>query len=230
MISIVNTDIPEEAKRILHMYGDVINISSNGITYDAVSGHPDVFLCEIATGEFVVAPNTPNDILKNMEGNSITISQGIKNVGYKYPQSAHYNAVVTENFIIHNLDITDEKVRDFCISKDHIHVNQGYTRCNLLALKNDNFITSDKGIFDSLKSKGLNCLYVKPEGIVLPGYDNGFIGGTAGIYNNTVYFIGNLDFFASGNSIRTFLVETGYNIIELYNGPLYDGGSILFVK
>jgi hypothetical protein len=42
-----------------------------------------------------------------------------------------------------------------CEGLTPIHVNQGYTRCNLLALNENLFITSDKGICNSLLDHGL---------------------------------------------------------------------------
>lgn len=71
-------------------------------------------------------------------------------------------------------------------------------------------------------------MYVNPEGIQLPGFDHGFVGGAAGIYKDQVFFIGNLDYFSEGEKFRHFL--SGYEIIELYDGPLFDGGSILFLE
>ena len=49
-----------------------------------------------------------------------------------------------------------------------------------------------------------------------------------GVHGNMVFIIGSLDHHHEGNSIRSFLENLKYEIIELYDGPLYDGGSILF--
>lgn len=148
-------------------------------------------------------------------------------VGKKYPHTAHYNAVVTDTFLIHNPKYTEPTILSECSSLELIEVKQAYTRCNVLALPNDRFITSDKGIEKALQRKGLEVLYTDPKGILLPGFKNGFFGGACGIYNQQVFFIGKLDHFPEGENVRDFL--EGYEIIELYDGPLFDGGSILFL-
>jgi hypothetical protein len=43
-----------------------------------------------------------------------------------------------------------------------------------------------------------------------------------------VFFIGNLSHFPEGEKVRQFL--SSYEIIELYDGPLVDGGSLIFIS
>lgn len=43
--------MPLPAKETLRTFGDVFELSTRGITYDTISGHPDVFICQaISTG------------------------------------------------------------------------------------------------------------------------------------------------------------------------------------
>jgi len=112
--------------------------------------------------------------------------------------------------------------------KTAIHVNQAYTRCNLLPLKNNNFITSDKGIYSALTAYNLNVLYVNPKSILLPGFKNGFFGGACGTYKDQFFVIGSLASFMESEKVRILLHDLGYQIVELYDGQLYDGGSLVF--
>jgi hypothetical protein len=98
-----------------------------------------------------------------------------------------------------------------------------------LALKENNFITSDEGIYKTLISHGLKTLLVSTNNIILPNHRYGLFGGTCGIHEDKVFFIGSLANYKDGNKVRNFLESLGYCIIELYNGDLFDGGTILFL-
>jgi hypothetical protein len=76
-------------------------------------------------------------------------------------------------------------------------------------------------------NEGLECLYVSPGDILLPGFEHGFFGGTCGLFENKLLLLGSLRYFNDGEKIRQFLAKTKMEIIELYDGPLVDGGSIL---
>ncbi|MCF8386230.1 MAG: hypothetical protein K9G47_00005, partial [Bacteroidales bacterium] len=65
--------------------------------------------------------------------------------------------------------------------------------------------------------------------IILPGQKHGFLGGCCGVWKDSLFIIGNLDHFSEGEKIRKFVSEAGFRIIELYDGPLFDGGNVLFV-
>lgn len=230
MIVIANNAIPEKALTNLEKIAKVIRFSSSDITYDAVSGHPDVFLCKLPDGDIIHARNLPSGFLEILKNDNLKITQGKLDVGLKYPQSAHYNAVITKDIVLHNLNYTDPEILTHNNTKKHIHVNQAYTRCNVLPLSNDSFITSDKGIHKVLIKNNLNSMFVDPDGITLPGFEYGFIGGTAGVFKNTVYFIGSLDYYNEGPKIKSFIEDLNYEIVQLNKGPLFDGGSLIFTE
>ncbi|MCF8231691.1 MAG: hypothetical protein K9J27_05820 [Bacteroidales bacterium] len=72
-------------------------------------------------------------------------------------------------------------------------------------------------------------MFVSPENIFLKNYSHGFIGGTAGVFGDHVYFAGSLTYSPEGNKIASFLNKLNYKIVELYDGPLIDGGGIFFL-
>ncbi|MFZ4740233.1 MAG: DUF6873 family GME fold protein [Bacteroidales bacterium] len=229
MYIIIDYKIPNEAKINLAEYGQLIEFKTEGITYDAISSHPDIFCCQ-TSDKFIVAPNTPTYLIDFFQTNKIEHTIGKKEVGIKYPQSSHYNAVVTDRFLIHNLKQTDEKIVESCSFKTILSVNQGYTRCNLISLGQNNFITSDKGIYNQLQTQhDIKIKYVNPDKILLPDVNNGFFGGCCGISRDKFFIIGNLKYFVDSLSIKEFATSLGLKIVELYDGPLYDGGSILFI-
>lgn len=245
MLIITNKRIPEEAKQTLAGYGEVLEFATHDITYDAISGHPDIFFCQTPSG-LIVAPNTPAEFLRQLESRNIPYTPGEKPVGSKYPDTARYNAVVTNKYLIHNASVTDPSIINATLTfipspfsllpspssllPTPYSIRQAYTRCNLIALGDDHFITSDRGIEKALKSCNLEVLYVSPRGIMLPGFPNGFFGGCCGVWEDKLFITGSLNHYAEGEKVRQFGQKAGFQVIELYNGPLFDGGGILFIN
>lgn len=228
MLIIADKKIPEDAKRNLQNYGELILLETNGITEESISGHPDIFFFN-SPDKLIITPNLPESYKILLRKKNISFKAGKQRVEESYPIAACYNAVVTENFLIHRIDISDMEILDSARHLNHIQVRQGFTRCSLLPLRDNNFITSDKGIYDKLVQQRMQVLQVNPHQILLPGHSNGFFGGACGIYNDCVFFLGSLTQFSDGKIVKMFLEKLGYNIIELCDGPLFDGGSVLFI-
>ena len=228
MLIIADRKIPDEAKYNLQKYGKLVLLETTGITEESISGHPDIFFCK-TKNKLIVAPNIPEKFKTILTEKNILFTEGKYNVGLKYPDAAHYNAVITENYLIHRTDITEKEILNECRNLSNIRVTQGFTRCSLLALKENNFITSDEGICKSLISTESKTLLVSTDNIILPGHHYGLFGGTCGIHDDKIFFIGSLSKYKNGDIVKEFLESLGYCIVELYNGNLFDGGSILFL-
>ncbi len=140
---IADARMPEEAKKNLKKLGDVLFLNPTDITYKSISAHPDIFFFQTKDG-LIYAPNAPKRIVKELKKRKIKLTEGKKEVGKKYPETVPYNAVGIGNTLIHNLKHTDPTI--LSLYENHIHVNQGYTRCNLVALNENAFITSDEAI------------------------------------------------------------------------------------
>ncbi len=136
---IADSRMPEEAKKNLKKLGDVLFLNPTDITYKSISAHPDIFFFQTKDG-LIYAPNAPKRIIKELKKRKIKLTEGTKEVGKKYPETVPYNAVGIGDTLIHNLKHTDSTI--LSLYENHIHVNQGYTRCNLVALKEGVFITS----------------------------------------------------------------------------------------
>ncbi len=227
MLIIGDARLPVEAIKNLSAFGTFVPFATCGITYEAVSGHPDLFFCQ-QQQQVVVAPNMPEQYMKILQNHGLSFVKGKLPVGKLYPQTSRYNAVVTSNFLIHNAKHTDPLLKETFVKKEFIHVNQGYTRCNLLVLNDDLFITSDNGIFRQLKKQHLDVYYFSPDDILLPGFEHGFLGGCLGVYENLVFVTGSLSRFQEGKKLCKLLESRHYKIVELYDGPLFDGGSLFF--
>jgi hypothetical protein len=228
MLIIVDQRIPEEARENLASYGQVLGLQTGGIVYDAISGHPDIFMC-LVPGGVVVADGLPISISSVIAGLAgVHVIHGNRAPGNKYPLSAAYNAVVDGSRAIYNPRVTDTAIQQCCRQLDIIPVKQGYTRCNLAALGGDVFITSDQGIQRSLIRRGLKSFYTDPQGIVLPGLANGFFGGACGVSDKKLFINGSLRRYNAHRVVEEAAKAAGLDIVELCDGPLYDGGGIFF--
>ena len=101
----------------------------------AVTSHPDLFLCKMG-----------------VEADAPLIRAPKGSVGSAYPENAAYCAACLDKYLIHNLKITApeilEKARQ--MGKTPVHVEQGYTRCNLVVVDGRSVITADEGICRTL--------------------------------------------------------------------------------
>jgi hypothetical protein len=250
MLIIIDHKISLKAKEILASYGELMELKTEGITYPAISGHPDIFFCQ-SPEKLIVAPNLPNHYFEQLKRHNINYITGELPVGPEYPSSSRYNAVATSKYLIHNFRHTDFMITRTLEDLHPIHVDQGYCRCNLLPLKDDHFITSDAGIYkfhppaggpnskfqisktdphSTFNFQPSTFLYVSPEDITLEGFPNGFFGGCCGVWEDKVFINGSLELYPEGEKVREFLADLGYEIVELGEGKLMDVGSILFFE
>ena len=242
-IIIADSRMPEEAKKNLKRLGNVLFINPTSVTYNSISSHPDIFFFQ-KDDALIYAPNAPKRIIKELKKRKIKLIEGKKEVGKKYPETVPYNAVGIGNLLIHNLKHTDETI--LSSYENHINVNQGYTRCNLLALNENAFITSDVGIFNAVNSQQTtdnslypheslvetygrtSVLYIDPKQIKLEGQKNGFFPGCCGVWRNNLIVCGSTKNLKEKAELDKFLKDNNFNLIELYDGDLIDVGSVFF--
>lgn len=110
-----------------------------------------------------------------------------------------------------------------------IYTRQGYTACSALAVGNG-VMTADSGIKKAAEAAGLAVLEITQGGILLPGYDYGFIGGTCGVCpeRGEVWFAGDPLTHPNGAEITDFIEHHGYRAVPLADGPLFDCGGMFF--
>jgi hypothetical protein len=221
--------MPAAAKARLADYGEIVEFASRGITYDAISGHPDIFFCPTPAG-LIIAPNLPEKYFSLLDKHNINYTVGQMLVGSEYPDSARYNSLVTGNLIIQNPAISDPTIARLNPGLEIIKVKQGYVRCNLVGMPDNLFITSDRGIQKSLIQQSQEVLYVNPSCIKLDGFENGFIGGACGIFEDKLFICGSLRHIIERAQIEAFAARSGVQIVELYEGMPVDVGTIMFLQ
>ena len=214
---IASSMMPAEAKETLSKMGSVTWLEPSDLAYPSISSHPDIFF-----------------FCKDERHCESVICAPDNSIGNKYPDTCRFNAVGVGNILIHNLKYTDKKIldlyRNLSTKSVQINVNQGYTRCNLLALNETNYITSDLGVKRVLEEHNFNVFYVDPHQITLPGQKYGFFPGCCGLVDDNLVVCGSISRLKECKELRKFVRRNGVKIIELYNGELIDVGSIFFVR
>lgn len=228
MLFIIDSRLPSSVKQGLSRYGPLLELKTEGITYEAISGHPDIFIFQ-ARDRLITAPNLPDYFTSELKNLNIPFEKGHRPVGPAYPQTAGYNASVNGSVFIHRLDITDPAVLDSVSDYEKINVSQGYSRCNIIPLPNAGFITSDQGIHQELLNKGFKSKLYTGDAIILKGFPKGFIGGTCGTDGSRLYITGSLHALDNGDQLSEFIIHSGLELIELTRNTPIDCGCILTV-
>lgn len=199
--------------------------------YDAIDGHPDIQLNVLknkGNPNIIVQKNISNNFKELLKSNNIEYIVSKNSLSNTYPNDIILNSLILENYFIHNLKFTDENLLKAQNLKTKINVSQGYTKCSILPVKDKALITSDKGIFETLKDYNFHILLLPPGDILLPSLNYGFIGGTGGmISDDKMAFFGDLDCYNWGEEVKKFLYKYDVSPIALKKGKLIDRGSLL---
>ena len=229
MYAIIDKRTPLEVKKNLEKYTDAIfEFSSEGITYNSISGHPDIFMFQ-DENKLMIAPNTPKELLNFLDEKSVNYSFGMMPVGESLDDSVLYNCLSTEHYFFCKEGKPDIIIQKSNSNKQLINIPQSYARCSMFAIQHK-IITSDEGIVNVLERNNIECFYFDPSEIVIKDHKNGFIGGSMGEIDNKVFFLGNILKHTDGKALHKFISSMGKEVICLGNEYLYDGGGIFFVS
>lgn len=204
--------ISEKAnQKLISEFKDVILVGRNSSVYEAVACHPDIYYCRLAVGNVFSS--------KNGE------------VGEKYPENVGFNAVCLDKYFIHNLKITNPRLKAYVseLGLTPVHVKQGYTKCSCVVVNGSSIITADDGIFKVLSAfSDINLLKIRSGYVLLPGCDCGFLGGASGRVGDTLFFNGDLTKHPDFANILSFTENLGVKV-KWFDYPLEDIGSIISV-
>ena len=229
MIAIIDSRSSEQAiNRLMDYVTDVYTFQTNGITSNSISGHPDIFLYQ-DKDHLIVAPNASVDLFIFLDNHNIKYTKGCREVGHELDDHVQYNCLSTSEFFFHKSGYTDSTILEINKYKEFVQLPQAYARCSLIHLCENNYLTSDRGIEKVLLQRGLSCFYFNPEEITIKDHKSGFIGGAVGILGNKIFFNGNIELHADGLRLKEHLLNLNFEIVNLSDEHLYDGGCIFFV-
>lgn len=221
----------EELVNLYNLNVNPILVPKCNEVYEAINGHPDIQLNILKTKEsdhIIVQKNINNNFREILKSNNIKYILSKNVLSNTYPNDIILNSLISENYFIHNLKFSDKNLLNSQNLKTKINVSQGYTKCSILPVRDNALITSDKGIFETLKDYDFDILLLPPGDILLPSLNYGFIGGTGGmISNDKMAFFGDLDSYNWGEEVKKFLYKYDISPIALRKGKLIDRGSLL---
>jgi hypothetical protein len=199
--------------------------------YEAISWHPDIMLHHIGGRSMVYAPGTSASILGKLYDYGFELIEGKSILLSKYPFDIAYNIARVGNFAFHNLEYTDPVIKNLLESQgvELVHIKQGYAKCSISIVDENSIISSDAGIAKAAAKKGLEVLLIPPEeNIMLPGLNNGFLGGSTGLLEKNIWAVsGDAGKLKSYTGIKSFLDSKNIAIKSLSNSEVTDIGSIL---
>ncbi|MCX7696468.1 MAG: hypothetical protein N2Z72_02100 [Bacteroidales bacterium] len=203
----------------------VFPFSAKGLVYPAIEGHPDIFLFTDGS-QWILAPNTPKEIIGIFEQKKVAFKFGHQPVGKKYPETVRYNIYIDKDVSIIHVHI-DKIFEEIMTDQKIVKVTQGYVRCNVFRLGNE-FITSDVHIHNALISGGFASHYVNPSEIRLFNVNHGFIGGCLGRKDSEVFFTGSRS-FVFFPLIKKLCKKYNLNLTCLTHHLPLDVGGIFFI-
>ncbi len=199
-----------------------------------VSSHADLLLCPI--GKKIFTYREYFDALPQLEEAFVMRGYEIvkleDSVAPDYPSDIALNCLFTDRYVFANTRHTSFEVLRYASELGYISVNvkQGYARCTALPISGNAFITADPSIASAAEKLSVDVLRISPSGVSLEGYDRGFIGGASGLFEDRIFFAGDILSHEDGKRIVEFCKAHKKEVVSLSNEELKDIGSIFFFK
>ncbi len=208
----------------------VITPPSIDILPDSMRRHADLGIVIVAPKKAVCPPESCAYYKDALSPYGFEIIEGKSNIGSHYPSDSAYNVGIVGKKCFLNKNVCDERLYEILISEGYeiIETRQGYSKCSICPVDEKAFITGDASIAKAGEKAGLDVLLISNEGISLPGFSNGFWGGTCGMGSSDELLVnGEIEFLPSGEKIAEFLKQKNIKIKNLRKGEVLDIGSII---
>lgn len=224
---IIDSRMRKVEKEYLSQYGDLIELPYQSSVYEEISSHPDIFFCKINNQIF----QTPNLKLEN----KLKTKQGSNSVGAQYPEDIKYNICQIGKRVIHNFKYTDPAVAEYIDSTglQKINIKQGYSKCSISVTSENSCITSDKGIYETLKRENMDVLLLDNNNIRLVDKNglqtkmSGFIGGATAVIEDKFIIFGDSNKILDKASLIEHLNNHNLKLVDFKNLEIIDYGSII---
>ncbi len=233
-IAIIDTRASEQIERGLLLRGFCVLRAprAQGLS-EPLSSHPDMLMLKIGDTLLSSADYAEEAswLFEDLNFNTgMDFSLTADKFSPDYPHDCIFNALVMGERVFCKTDTVSRAV--LALAKELgfrvIHTNQGYPACTVLPLSDTAAITADRGMAKVLEAEGIDVTLIQNGGISLPPYEYGFIGGAAGVYDGTVYFLGNPEHHPDGEKILFAIKRAALDFVFLSDSPLSDLGRIIF--
>ena len=224
-----------EKQTLKNLGYELIEIKKSINVYPEISSHVDIFACKVK--DKIIVEKSAYKMLKNKLNNdeNILIS-GETMISYDYPNDIKYNVCIVGNKAIHNFKHTDSKITQELEKNNFelINVKQGYSNCSIAVIDENSIILSDKGLYNSLKNRGIDMLFLDyiPNIKLLNengeySQKNGFIGGAISRIGDNIVVFGDLDKIDYDGKIKGFIKKRNLNIIDFKRLDVIDYGGVI---
>lgn len=228
---IIDSRMRKIEKEYLSQYGDLIELPYQSSVYEEISSHPDIFFCKINNQIF----QAPNLKLENKLETKLKTKQGSNSVGAQYPEDIKYNICQIGKRVIHNFKYTDPAVAEYIDSTglQKINIKQGYSKCSISVTSENSCITSDEGIYETLKRENMDVLLLDNTNIRLVDKNglqtkmNGFIGGATAVIEDKFIIFGDSNKILDKASLIEHLNNHNLKLVDFKNLEIIDYGSII---
>lgn len=229
MIFVVNKNIPNEMYQCLCAYGRIIKTKQLMNIEGSLALHTDIQLHK-ASDDTAFCPPEVYEYYRRQLPAHIKLYMGNKNPDRTYPGDCAYNISQFGKNVIANTKSADKIIMKYYTENGYniIHVNQGYAACNIQIIGNT-LLTEDVGIHNIITVNNIaeqSVLLPKGE-VILEGFPYGFIGGTAGVADNKLYWYGSAEKCSYSKILRETAKKEGIENIFLSDTALHDFGGIV---
>ena len=232
-LSVIGESAPRELAGLLTQHGyRILRLPRNPQLPVAVSAHPDL---SVFFAPDAVYTTTEYATLAKDELNAVCVAIGrpLRTVtgecGSTYPQDVLLDALPLGGLLFCLPHATAPELTAHPAYRV-VPVRQGYAKCAALPVGNQALASADPSLLHAAERNGLEILSLGAGGIRLPGYDSGFIGGTASFApyggTDTVFFCGNLAGYSDGDRLKRFLIAHGLKFWDLPMFPMTDIGTV----
>ena len=138
------------------------------------------------------------------------------------------NIAKNKKYFFHNEKFTTKEIFEkLRLNREYVKINQGYANCSMICFEN-HIITSDDGVYKTLKAENIDVELVTNEGIILKGYKNGFIGGTCGFVSDDILlFYGDVTKYPDYDIIKRVADEENVKMLYPKDETFVDLGGIV---
>lgn len=211
---------------------DVILSQKASSVTTSVAYHPDIQIAHIDDNVYVCAPEFYDYYSSSLWVYDVTVLKGERDVLCNYPGDIAYNVLRVGETSFIKSSHTDEVCLFHLknLGVNIVDVSQGYSKCNGCVVTENSLITSDISIYKKCIEQNIDALLISQGGILLSGFDYGFIGGATFKYDkDTLCFMGDLTNHPDYDKIISFLSKKNIRPLFLSDKQIEDFGSVIHI-